>query len=210
MGWKYEVLNVSDKGLYVTINYKVVDIDGFELGSSSQSEWVKAEKYTTIQNTLVVPFNDIGRIGGGSWEISSIQPSYKLSDLKEKGNRFERAGRVLKENRPYWIDGYIEFLNLGNNPLGDIFFPRWVTINKTLGIKRDERINEIIKLLKIDEYSIPPWDDIKRMANYKSLSDEDKSSLKHWLSLKKEYGSYDPIKGGFNYRFPPFKDDFED
>ena len=58
--------HVSDKGLYVTINYKVVDIDGFELGSSSQSEWVKAEKYTTIQNTLVVPFNDIGRIGGGS------------------------------------------------------------------------------------------------------------------------------------------------
>lgn len=209
MGWKYQVLNVSDKDLYVTIKYEILDSDGIELGSSSRSSWVRAENYNTIQNTIVVPSDDVERIGKSRWKILSIQPTYKLSDVKENGNRFERAAKILNEKRPIWVEDYLTYRTQKPNPFLTLVSGKWGIIRDELGIKEDERIGEIFTILKIDSYNLPPWNRIKSLASYKSLSKEDKSSLKKWLRLEKEYGSYDPIKGSVFFRFKP-EDDFED
>ena len=101
VGWKYELLNTSPNTDYtVNIYYKFEDKDGFQIKESSASENVPTEEIRTIQNTILIPYEEYKLISKASWSVALTN---RWNDKKLKGDRFDRAGKILKENAPYWL-----------------------------------------------------------------------------------------------------------
>lgn len=201
LGWKYTVLNTSPNRSYeVTINYEFVDKDGFRIASDSGSEWVQKENTGTVKSTLHIPSDDYHRILRTSWTLN-LRLSW--SDEKLKGNRFERAAKICKDNCPYWYEDRLKYLFMdafdkdGKIALKKEYYPKAWVVAKGLGIKPEERLLVIGEIIEVDftEFDLPPWKAISGHPRYSELSEEDKKILKEHLRLNKEYGRYSPTKG---------------
>lgn len=202
VGWKYELLNTSPNTNYsATIHYKFEDKDGFQVNESSATENVPKKEIRTIQKTTWIPYEDYKRISNASWSVS-LTPNW--NDKKLKGNRFERAGIILKESAPYWLKNRLKYLFMTDFPSeGDkkgfwqVLAPNKWIVAQALDIKPDLRLKEVGEKLNIDftKYNLPAWKVISSNPNYTALTKEEKRSLKSFLRVQKEFGDYFPLKG---------------
>lgn len=202
MGWKYELLNTSPKRNYiVTIRYQLEDTDGFLINESSSTKNIPPGEIGNIQETTYVPLDDYNRITGASWYVR-LTPDWSTEKLS--GNRFERAGVILKENAPYWLKTYLTYLFMNDFPpkggkkgFYQILFPdKWI-IAQALDIKPEPMLKEIGEKLNLDftKYNLPPWKKIISNPNYASLGEGEKDILKKFLRVQSEYGNYSPFTG---------------
>ncbi|MDP8208270.1 MAG: hypothetical protein P9L92_16510 [Candidatus Electryonea clarkiae] len=67
--WKYEVRNKSDKLLYVTVTYKLVDKEGFLITSSVSSDYVKPFSTTIIKRESNMEFRNSKLLYSRHWSI---------------------------------------------------------------------------------------------------------------------------------------------
>ena len=202
VGWKYELLNTSPNTNYIaTIEYRFEDKDGFQVNESSASENVPKEEIRTIQKTTWILYEDYKRITNASWSIS-LTP--KWNDKKLKGDRYERAGKILKESAPYWLKNRLKYLFMADFPserdkkgFWQVLSPNKWIIAQALDIKPDLLLIRVGERLNIDftKYNLPAWKLISSNPNYKTLTKEEKDSLKSFLRVQKEYGDYSPLKG---------------
>ena len=202
VGWKYVVLNTSPNTNYiVNIDYIFEDKDGFQIKENSASENVPKEEIRTIKNTTLIPYEDYKRISNASWSIS-LTP--KWNDKKLKGNRFDRAGKILKKNAPYWFKDRLKYLFMADFPSGkdkkgfwQVLSPNKWIIAQSLDIKPDMQLKSACEKLNINltGYNLPPWKAISLNPKYKELTKEEKESLKTFLRVQKEFGNYSPLKG---------------
>jgi hypothetical protein len=125
-------------------------------------------------------------------------------DKDLEGNRFERAGKILKESAPYWLKNRLKYLFMtdfpseGNkNGFWQVLSPHKWIVAQALNIKPDLRLKKVSEKLNIDftKYNLPAWKFISSNPNYKTLTKEEKESLKSFLRVQKEYGNYSPLKG---------------
>lgn len=215
VGWKYELLNTSSNSNYnVSITYKFNDKDDFQISESSAAENVPKEQIRTIQNTTWIPYEDFKRICGSIWSVS-LTPGW--SDKKLKGNRFERAGKILKKNAPYWLKNRLQYLFLSDFPSGkdkkgfwQVLSPNKWIIAQALDIKPDLTLKEVGEKLNVDltNYNLPTWNSISSNPNYMALSKEEKQFLKTFLRVQKKFGDYSP-QNGRSSNFV-WEDDFPD
>lgn len=202
VGWKYVLLNTSPSTNYiVNIVYKFEDKDGFQIKESSASENVPKEEIRTLQKTTLVPYEDYKRISNASWSVS-LTP--KWTDKKLKGDRFDRAGKILKESAPYWLKNRMKYLFMTDFPSGkdqkgfwQVLSPNKWTIAQALDIKPDLPLIAVGEKLNIDftKYNLPTWKAISSNPKYKVLTKKEKDSLKSFLRVQKEFGDYSPLKG---------------
>lgn len=202
MGWQYEVLNTSpSKGYNVTVDYRFEDKDGFVICESSGSEIIAKKEYDTVKNTVLVSYSDYNRILRRSW---SVQVSPDWSEEKLKGTPLERAGELLKQDSPYWLEDKLKSLFMDDfppsgGPMGIMAFihPAQWAIAKALGIGPEPQLIEVGKKLNIDftKYELPPWKVISANQAYSTLTEPEKATLKSFLTLAKDYGGYSPLEG---------------
>jgi hypothetical protein len=215
VGWKYELLNTSPSTNYtVSIEYKFNDKDDFLIKESSGSENVPKQQIRTIMNTTWISYEDFKRISGSSWSVS-LTPGW--GDKKLKGNRFERAGNILKDKAPYWFKGRLQYLFISDFPSGNdkkgfwqVLSPNKWVIAQAMGIKPDLKLKDVGDKLNIDftKYNLPNWNSISSNPNYTTLTKEEKQVLKTFLRVQKEYGDYSPKSGRIsNFTW---KEDFPD
>jgi len=70
-GWKLTVKNVSANKLNVTVNYTLMDADGFKVAyATPNSEWVTPGNTVTIQSTASMPYDQLKRVTQSSWSLS--------------------------------------------------------------------------------------------------------------------------------------------
>lgn len=209
VGWKYELVNASSKARDITIYYNITDSDGFVIGSGSKSKEIEKKSYDTVQGTLCVDKDNTERIYGNTWSIS-VSPRTDLNIKNKEKNRFDLAGEVLLKKGPWWLDDYLNyrFDDEKTYEKAKKDKSKWFRIAAPFSISVDEELNNIRKNLALDKYELPPWRDIKTKPEYVLLSKDQKSKLKTWLALQRDFGSYDAKKGRkFDFEFiEDFKD----
>jgi hypothetical protein len=214
MGWNYELLNTSPKRSYiVTVNYDLEDGDGFLINESTSEKNVPPQEIRTLKQTTLVPCDNYNRIKGYSWYVR-LTPDWKTEKLE--GNRFERAGVILKKEAPYWLRTYLTYLFMNDFPshaakigfFQTLFPHKWI-IAQALDIKPEPKLKEIGKKLNLDftKYNLPSWKKIISNPNYVNLGEKEKEVLKKFLRAQKDYGNYSPYTGReghfmLNYDFP--------
>ncbi len=63
VGWRYEVINTSPENNYTaSIDFKLIDYDGFEVGSVKDSVYVKANSYAELKNTFYINRIELDRV----------------------------------------------------------------------------------------------------------------------------------------------------
>jgi len=201
VGWNYIILNTSPYTPYmVTIDYKFSDEDDFDVATDTAKEWVRAKDYVNVKNTLLISADDYERISRDHW-IVSLSPNWQDKELK--GDRFERAAKILKDNCPYWYKDRLKHLFMdafdkdGEINFTETFYPQEWVIAQKLRITPEKRLLAIGEIVEVDftEYELPPWKEISGHPRYSELSKDDKAILKDYLRLKKGYGKYSPTKG---------------
>ncbi len=70
-GWQLTVKNISEKDLTVTVNYRLMDADAFELAKSYDYQRVSAGATVTIQTTSTMDHDRLNRLAQSGWNISS-------------------------------------------------------------------------------------------------------------------------------------------
>ena len=79
------------------------DEDNFIINKSTATKDVAPSKIETIQHTTLVSFSDYERIDDAGWFVN-MSPYW--SEKKLKGTRQARAGKILKDEAPYWYKDY--------------------------------------------------------------------------------------------------------
>jgi hypothetical protein len=202
MGWQYEALNTSNiKSYIVSIDYKLVDNDGFIINESSSANNVKPYKIINIKQTTLVSCDDYNKITGALWSIKLI-PNWNIEKLES--NRFKRAGAILKKESPYWLKTYLTYLFMNDFPskgqdkgFFQIIYPHKYILAQALDIKPEPILKDIGKKLNLDftKYNLPPWQEIVSNPNYASLEKGEKDILKKFLGSQSEFGNYSPQTG---------------
>ncbi len=80
--WQFTVLNKSDKKCKITITFKLIDDDGFTIGSSIGYGEATADSTITIRGEGNIPVRDLKRVFNRAWEIS-YEKSYSSGFIPE-------------------------------------------------------------------------------------------------------------------------------
>ena len=68
--WQFTVLNKSNKKCKIMVTFKLIDDDGFTIGSSAGYGEAMADSTITIGGEGSIPFCDLERVFNRAWEIS--------------------------------------------------------------------------------------------------------------------------------------------
>ena len=68
--WQFTVLNKSNKKCKIMVTFKLIDDDGFTIGSSAGYGEAMADSTITIGGEGSIPFCDLKRVFNRAWEIS--------------------------------------------------------------------------------------------------------------------------------------------
>jgi len=209
VGWKYELVNSSSTDRTVTVYYKITDSDGFYVGTGNSSKTVPKKSYEVIKGTLFVEKDDIDRIKGSSWSISL--KTVLTTKNKSKGNRFDLAGEVLKDNGPWWLKRFVQyrFDDKKSFEREKLSRSKWYRIAKVLDISYDEELTELRTKLSLVDLDLPPWAQVRTKSEYRDLSKEEREKIKIWLALQGVFGGYDAKKGR-GIQWKTVYSDFED
>jgi len=191
VGWKYEVINVSKDSFLVTIDYKVNDYEGFTVGEGKGKEYIKGGKIETVIDTFRVPFEDLERLDTSNWTVI-FSHEYK----KKKINRFKEAGKILKDNSPFWLQRYLKWRFDDDKDIerGKKDNDKWAIIAEVMGIKPDPELLTLRKKLGLtDDWKLSPWGKTKNLPEYKALIEMEKTKIKNWLHLQEEFGWQDGV-----------------
>jgi len=80
--WQFTVLNKSNKKCKITVTFKLIDDDGFTIGSSVGYGEAIADSTITIRGEGSIPFCDLKRVFNRAWEIS-YEKSYTSGFIPE-------------------------------------------------------------------------------------------------------------------------------
>lgn len=148
VGWKVDVLNTSQNNSYkVDINYSITDEDSFIVTTSTESEWVKPEEFSTIKSTIKVNVSNLDRLKDDTWYISA--PDWEDKEKNVKTKRYERLAKIIVDDnkRPYWIDKIIE----DKESFLLIVSDKWKVINTAILKSKENKTKKANETLNTDQ-----------------------------------------------------------
>lgn len=199
VGWHYVLLNVSNNENTAHIDYRLKDIDGFQIAQSAGREEIAPETIGTVRGTMLVSETDWQRVTKQEWGIRTSADATSAGD--DTAARVERAANLMKEKEitPYWYKEYLAYVE----QRWAAIFPKLRIMKEVLGIESPKGRPILHDKLGFNDGGIPTWSAIRAKPAYQDLSEEDKQTLKEWLGLQADYGSYDPEKGKESFEFSP-------
>jgi len=207
LGWKYELVNTISEPINVTVNYKILDFDGFEVCEVSESKFIQSKSIDTIQDTFTVPSIEKDRLQKVSWTISP--GTYNYSNLeKYNHNRYLKCAEIISTELedfrgPFWIRNYLQYVysQSESSSIKDTSgkyrknVGKWDYLANILEIKPLGDINNILDKLDVT-FHIPPLEVITASEEYNQLTSEEKSTFNNWLQLQRDFGNYSNDSGG--------------
>ncbi len=107
IGWKFDLVNTSPQTAYkAEVDYRLLDVDNFEIVNSSGDTWAYPESHATIYGTMYICNSDLERLSDpvkwgnrtllkGFFESLVSDERWKQLDTERKQQAFARAFQEL-------------------------------------------------------------------------------------------------------------------